>query len=123
MASIVCASLLLENYDLRHSGELSCVLVLVAPRESTTGSGKAALTAFVLTVLLVPRRWQFVFFEQAAYYCQCGHERACGHVVASHGGLRNSVARDAEISEWPLGLVLRNDHLLRECANRFWLTE
>ena len=54
---IAGASLLYESYDDEwRSGYLACVLVLVAPRESTTGSRKATLPAFALTVLRAPHR-------------------------------------------------------------------
>ena len=54
---IVGTSLLQKNCDdLWRSGYLACVLVLVAPRDSTTGSTKSALPVFAVTVLRVPRR-------------------------------------------------------------------
>ena len=42
--------------DLCRSGYLACVLVFVAPRDSTSGSTKSTLPAFAVTVLRVPRR-------------------------------------------------------------------
>ena len=54
---IAGASLLQKNYDdLWRSGYLVCVLVLVSPIEYIRGSRKAAVPAYAVTVLRVPRR-------------------------------------------------------------------
>lgn len=60
---IVNASLLHKNYDLRRSGYLASVLLLVSPKEFRTDSRKAALPAFAVTVLRTPRR-PGVFYVQ-----------------------------------------------------------
>ena len=63
---IVGASLFQKNWDdLWRSGYLACVLVLVAPRDSATGSTKSALPAFVVTILRVPRRHGDLFIRTA----------------------------------------------------------
>ena len=60
--------------DLRSSGYLASLLVLVATRECTTGSRKAALPAFAVTVLRAPRM-------PGIFYVQLGNVRQFLNVV------------------------------------------